>query len=440
MATINGTPNNDFIIGTDEDDEIFGLNGNDVLLGLGGNDRLFGGNGNDNALGGDGDDFADGGDGDDTLRGEAGNDQLFGGDGADFLFDGTGDDLLDGGAGWDRAGISGAPGAGSIVNLNLQGIAQFTGNGWDTLIGIEHVSGTRFNDLLIGDGGDNWLWGGTAGPVVLQTGNDTILGGGGNDLIEVGAGNHTLDGGAGVDTVSFWGNSTDITSAGVTVSLLLQGAAQDTEQGMMTLSGFENLQGSRHNDHLTGDNGNNLLAGQVGSDILIGGEGHDTLLGDGFISAVGGPINVREDFSNALFPAGNDIMDGGEGHDRLVGGRGDDVMTGGGGKDVFVFGSDTGDDVILDFEKIDTLDLSAILSVDSIDDLLIAASDDDVVISWGTDASVTLADTHLKHVSADNFLFANGDGSADGLSALTALAPLSADAGHFALNPDVFVV
>ena len=129
----------------------------------------------------------------------------------------------------------------------------------DTLIGIEHVSGTRFDDVLTGDGGDNWIWGGSDSSGV--TGNDILSGGGGNDLIEVGAGNHILDGGTGNDTLSLFGNGTDITAAGVTVSLLLQGAAQDTEQGMMVLAGFENLSGSIYADSLTGDGNDNVLAG-----------------------------------------------------------------------------------------------------------------------------------------------------------------------------------
>ena len=124
--------------------------------------------------------------------------------------------------------------------------------------------GTRFDDTLIGDGGDNWIWGGSDGSGV--TGNDTLSGGGGNDLVWVGTGNHTLDGGIGSDTLSFFANQTDVTSAGVTVSLLLQGAAQATEQGLMFLTGFENLSGSIYDDSLTGDGNANVLLGDIGND------------------------------------------------------------------------------------------------------------------------------------------------------------------------------
>lgn len=426
MATINGTEGPDNLLGTPEDDEIFGFDGNDSLSGGLGRDRLFGGAGDDLLNGGSNDDFLEGGEGNDQLFGITGNDIVLGGGGNDQFLSGSGDDFMDGGSGTDLLRFSGTI-AGVTVDLRLSGIAQDigAGQGFDTLTGIEYVQGTGFDDTLIGDEADNALMSGSPLPGGTTAGNDTISGEGGNDLIDVGPGNHQLDGGSGSDTLALFGNGS---ITGGTASLLLQGVAQDTGHGLMTITGFENLSGSFGADTLIGDAGNNLLAGNAGTDVLQGGEGHDTLLGDGRVQIVGqtvsDPIHVVED-TTARFPAlpaGNDILDGGEGHDRLVGGRGDDTLTGGGGRDVYVFGSNTGDDVIIDFEKIDTLDLTAILDVDSIDDLLIAATDGDVVISWGTDASVTLADTQLKHLSADNFRLAE-DPADDGLGALAALAP-----------------
>src|SRR4029078_12036996 len=105
--------------------------------------------------------------------------------------------------------------------------------GMDTLIGIENLSGTVLDDVLIGDDGDNWLQGAADNCLSGGSGNDTISGNGGNDLIEVGAGNHSLSGGSGADTLSFFGNATEISAAGATFSLVLQGAAQGTEHGRM---------------------------------------------------------------------------------------------------------------------------------------------------------------------------------------------------------------
>src|SRR6185436_5595854 len=226
-----------------------GADGNDSFVSI---ENLTGGAFNDQLVGNGGANVLDGGDGHDALRGGGGNDTLLGGNGDDFLNGNVGDDTIDGGAGWDRATFASGAVAGVTVDLNLQGIAQNTGQGMDTLTGIEHVSGTAFDDTLTGDGGDNWIWG--------QGGNDVLTGNGGNDLIQAGApGNLSADGGSGTDTLSV--NDNGAGSAGVTVSLALQGGAQATGIGSYTLIGFENLSGSSGNDTLTGDGNNNVLAG-----------------------------------------------------------------------------------------------------------------------------------------------------------------------------------
>ena len=351
------------------------------------------------------------------MRGNGGNDLLYGENGADVLVGGTGDDLLDGGAGGDRASYSAGATAGITVDLRLQGVAQDMGAfGFDTLVGIEALTGTQFDDVLTGDAGDNFIYGGP-----LMTGNDTISGGDGDDFIMTGEGNHVLDGGAGSDIWSLYGNAqTADINGGVTASLALQGAPQDTGQGIMTVTGFEHMHGTNFNDTLIGDDGNNILAGgESGSDHLIGGEGNDILMGDGFFVYFGGQI-VRADYANTPFVLGgvtyghgNDVLEGGEGHDRLLGGEGNDTLSGGEGHDTFVFGGTTffapravaaGNDTITDFQKKDVIELD-FAGVDDMSDLTIVESGDDVIISWGTSDSITLENFHLKHLSAENFDF-----------------------------------
>ena len=66
----------------------------------------------------------------------------------------------------------------------------------------------------------------------------------------------------------------------MTVSLALQGAAQDTGgAGSDTLTSIENLTGSAFDDTLTGDGNANILSGLAGDDTLNGGAGNDTLDG-----------------------------------------------------------------------------------------------------------------------------------------------------------------
>ncbi|HEX8571201.1 MAG TPA: calcium-binding protein [Allosphingosinicella sp.] len=422
---------NDLLEGGDGDDSLWGGGGSDTASyagsaggqfvslnsgfssGAAGEDdlhsieNLLGSAHDDQFLGNPGANTLSGGDGHDYMRGVGGNDTLAGGNGDDYLGGGFGDDVIDGGAGWDRAAFYHDTSSGVTVDLNIQGVAQATGQGMDTLIGIEHASGTAFDDVLIGNSGDNWLWG--------EEGNDTLSGGAGNDLLEVGTGNHVVDGGTGNDSLSFFANGTGVTS-NVTVSLLLQGAAQATGAGSMILTGFENLSGSYQNDALTGDGADNVLAGDIGSDSLAGGDGDDTLYGDGRIiidvHGVGtsGPITTYADIV-ATFPgdpelvSGNDTLVGGKGDDILVGGGGDDILTGGQGEDSFVFGPGSGDDHVTDFAKKDSIAIKGIPGVDDFSDLNIVNVGGSAVISWGTSDSITLDGYKASKLSAADFSF-----------------------------------
>lgn len=111
------------------------------------------------------------------------------------------------------------------------------------------------------------------------TSGDTITGGSGGDTIDGGAGtgSDTLNGNGGTDTVSYAS-----ASAGVTVSLALQGAGQNTvNAGTDNLSNFENLTGSAFADTLTGDGNANTIRGGLGNDNIYGGGNNDILYGDG---------------------------------------------------------------------------------------------------------------------------------------------------------------
>ena len=403
MPTIDGTAGDDFLVGTEDADTINGHEGNDGVRGRGGDDLLNGGDGHDFMVGGDGNDTLNGGNDDDYLRG------------------GEGDDVIAGGAGYDRAAFTvlvndpsiGETGVqtGATVDLNLQGVAQNTGHGMDILTGIEHVSGTAYNDILIGDSNDNWIWG--------EGGDDILQGGGGNDLIETDSGNSVLDGGSGVDTAGFAGIDTFL--SGVSVSLAMQGTAQTVAPGSnITLSNFENLTGTRHDDTLIGDDGANVLAGNVGNDVLSGGRGDDVLYGDGAIrpdthdTGGSGPITTFTDVT-ALYAAapGNDTLDGGKGDDTLYGGGGDDIMTGGQGSDRFVIEADSGDDAITDFHKSQDLIFFDVAGVDDFGDLTLVAVGNDTVISWGTGDSLLLEGVKPKHLDASSFEFGASTSGAD---------------------------
>ncbi len=269
-----------------------GAGGSDTLIGSATKNNVLNGNdGNDTLNGGILSDTLNGGAGSDSLVGGAANDQLNGQDGDnDTLVGGTGSDTLDGGLGvGDRVVDAGN------FNFVLTNVL-LTGNGSDTLVGIEAAS-------LTGGISNNTLDASafTAGNVTLfgDAGNDTLIGGSGNDSLQGDIGNDVLKGRDGNDTL-IGGNDT-----------LTVGSDNDT------------LNGGNGNDVLTGGIGNDALSGFAGSDALNGGAGADTLYGG-------------DDDDTLLGGAGNDILIGGNGNDTLNGQGGTDTLTGDAGFNVFI--------------------------------------------------------------------------------------------------------
>jgi Ca2+-binding RTX toxin-like protein len=272
----------DWVYGRGGNDWAYGLRGNDFLFGENGDDHLFGGLDNDYLMGGAGFDELDGGDGDE--------------DAASYAYSSTGVavTLTDSGAGWGFGG-------------DAEG---------DTLVGIEALHGSSYDDHLYGNSDENILLG--------FQGQDTLKGGGGADHLQGNQGNDVLKGGGGADEL--WGGNhgqtgrdeSDTVSytsspAGVLVSLRDNYAYNGDAAGDRLYS-IENLTGSAHPDSLAGDDYANVLQGMGGDDTLHGHGDNDTLIGD-------------------------------EGGDWLVGGAGADTMAGGSGDDVY-FVDDYGDRVI----------------------------------------------------------------------------------------------
>ncbi|TSD90154.1 calcium-binding protein [Mycobacterium sp. KBS0706] len=258
MAIINGTEGADDLLGTATDDTINGLGGNDdALNGADGNDTI-------NGLGGN----------DDALNGADGNDTVNGGDGDDIIAGGLGSDTLDGGAGIDAVNYGLEP-QNAAVTVNLAtGVVGGQAAG-DTLISIENVIGTNFNDVLIGDAGPNFFHG--------SEGNDSLSGGDGDDVLVGGPGADTIDGGAGNDGVAY---DLEVLASGVIVNLqtgVTGGAAAGD-----TLTNIEFLRGTNFADTLTGDAGANDLVGLDGADTLSGGDGNDFLVGGAGADALDG--------------------------------------------------------------------------------------------------------------------------------------------------------
>jgi Ca2+-binding RTX toxin-like protein len=194
--TVNAGAGNDNVSGASGNDTLNGEAGNDSLAGGAGNDQLNGGTENDTLKGDSNDDVLNGGAGNDFLYGGADNDQLNGGDDNDVMYVGDGVDVVNGGSdtiAWAAAtGFTGGDwlsySAYNIgVNVNLATAAVSGGASGDTFSNIEHLSGSKQADVLVGHGS-------VAG---------MIKGNGGNDKITAGAAaGDVLVGGTGRDTMT----------------------------------------------------------------------------------------------------------------------------------------------------------------------------------------------------------------------------------------------
>lgn len=232
----------------------------DTLDGKGGNDTLDAGGGDDALRGGAGNDLLLGWGGDDVLRGGAGNDSLHGGPGNDLIDGGTGTDIV-------KYGTSDN---GVTVNLSILD-PQNTGQGRDTIINVENLEGSFFNDTLTGDSNANLIKG--------RDGDDSIFGLGGDDTLSGDQGDDVLDGGGGNDTALY-----DAGTRNARVDLS-DTAEQDTGGfGSDTLRNIENLisgagedllKGDDQDNELTSGDGNDILDGKLGDDLIDGGAGED---------------------------------------------------------------------------------------------------------------------------------------------------------------------
>jgi Ca2+-binding RTX toxin-like protein len=152
------------------------------------------------------------------------------------------------------------------------------------------------------------------------------------EAIASGEGKDTISGGTGGNDTVDYSNS----DAAVTVDLSTNTVSGGYATGD-TISGIENVFGSKFNDTLTGNSGDNKLYGFDGDDTIHGGDGKDTL-------------------------------DGGTGTDHLFGDAGDDTLIFRSAASTHDGGSNTSNDLlsagntgdVLDAHNIASLDLTAI--------------------------------------------------------------------------------
>lgn len=141
----------------------------------------------------------------DILVGNDEENRLVGFQGKDLLVGLGGDDVLNGGTGTDRADFESAP-SGIRVNISSEsggGLPAGTalGEGRDVVTLIDGVIGSRFDDVIVGNGRTNRLDGRGGNDTILGlTGDDMLVGASGRDGLFGGRGNDDLLGGPGQDT------------------------------------------------------------------------------------------------------------------------------------------------------------------------------------------------------------------------------------------------
>jgi Ca2+-binding RTX toxin-like protein len=190
-----------------------------------------------------------------TFSGGAGNDTLIAGaDELNTFSGGLGDDAIVGLD--DNSSAVDYSGSAAAVNVNLtSGLA--TGEGTDTLSGIDDIIGSAQGDTLTGD---------------ADAFGNYITPGAGDDKVD---GVSTAD----EDTIDY----SDATAA-VTVDLTAGTATGGS--GNDTLANIEDVQGSDFDDTISGTDTFNGLFGGDGNDLIAGMAGDDDLEGEGGVDTV----------------------------------------------------------------------------------------------------------------------------------------------------------
>ncbi|MEH2354754.1 beta strand repeat-containing protein [Nostoc sp.] len=255
---------------------------------------------------------------DDNIVGSSANDTLSGGySGKDTIDGGAGDDLLSVDYIYSNptGGIATTFNATTNIGLITAGTNQVNYKNIERL----NISGTAYDDNIVGNNGNDTLSTGNSG-------KDTIDGGEGDDVLSVDY----------ISNVNITKGIATTFNATTNIGLITAGTNQVNYKNIERL----NISGTGYDDNILGNSGNDTLSGSNGKDTIIGG-------------------------------AGNDI---------LAGGSGEDTLTGGTGNDKFVYDlsnsydDGTNTDIITDFGGVGKGSNPSATLVDSLDSLQFTGS------------------------------------------------------------------
>jgi len=275
------------------------------------------------------------------------------------------------------------------------------------------------NDSVTGGDGDDEMYGGAGGDLLIGDGvddDDTT-----NDVFGVDTadakGADTIGGGDGNDTLigGGWddddGNNDGVFDDGEQIvdqdtagNEMWAGAGNDSVYGA---DGADTMGGGTGDDDLFGFDGGDLIytGDSDGEDDADGGDGNDSIFGGSFgdVDDLVGGAGDDELYGGT----GADSLSGGTGSDTLYGGAGNDELTGGtSSADVFFFNTGTGEDTITDFEQgVDDIDLSSLgfadfAAVQAVSFQLGA----DTIIELSSSDKITLTGEALSGLTASDFI------------------------------------
>lgn len=298
---------------------------------------------------------------------------------------GEGNDSLDGGAGTEDT-INGGGGIDTVSYANAGPVTVFLFNGVngeavetatgtvDTLISVENVIGSNFDDLIVGDSGANVIQGGG--------GADLLFGGEGGDVFEYSF-DFTEGGGETFSFTEFFASQGG--------SVVNGEVADGTKQGQ-----FSSLY-TKWLEMLIREEG-------LGTDVLDLGQ-NSGINGTPVIANMTGEFGERESFTWTSGSGKKAVT-----HERWY----SDTWSAGGGEDSVT--SDDGKDTILDFGAGDLLDFSGITEAQFVANFNVDASQDVngdlqndtvITINGSTDWSLTLSGVTSNLLAADAIVFSS---------------------------------
>jgi hypothetical protein len=411
---IFGGGGNDDIDGGVGDDWLIGEAGNDVILGSGDNDSIDGGDGADTLRGGSGNDVVRGGAQSDHIYGDDDEDELYGEGGGDFVWGGGGGDRIDGGAGsnyldgedandvylvsnepivnsggtltrfdqivdssgedaLDFSDWHSASSIGVHLDLTNAGVNYYDDSHTIGLIessssGIQNVTGTRFNDVLIGnalanrlDGaeGEDEIRGGAGDDILLGgLGPDDLFGDAGSDSLHGGEGNDELAGGSNtVEDQAYGGMGDDVywASIGASATTFYEGAGDDRYAFPDGNVGFVMIEPESVGAASGADMFDFSLASAVNLDLSAAGTQAvipgELILQIADDSQPSGGAHI-ENVTGSIF---DDEIKGDAGDNELHGRGGRDVLDGGGGSDVLLGEADFDAPEVIDDAVVDSI-------------------------------------------------------------------------------------